>query len=219
MAARPLLRRDVSRRRADGLAGFSRTYFLKGYFGTKALTPFFHLHGAMFSCWIILFVAQVALVRAGHTDLHRRTGFAAVILFPMMIVIGFMAAVDSARRGFTPPGGPPPLVFVVPSTQVACVTTRTAAHREPCRSASRRTRELRRRKRLCPRSSDRSRATPFIRSRSSSGLDRRSQTLSEMTNAKNAAKNIHPAGQRREPAGRTSASANTAIIPMICITS
>jgi hypothetical protein len=29
-----------------------------------------------------------------------------------MLVVGFLASVDSARRGFTPAGGPPPLVFL-----------------------------------------------------------------------------------------------------------
>jgi hypothetical protein len=30
-----------------------------------------------------------------------------------MLVVGTMAAIASARRGFTPPGGPPPLVFMI----------------------------------------------------------------------------------------------------------
>ena len=94
-------------------AGFSRTYFLKGFFGTKPLTLFFHLHGAVFSAWIVLFVVQSALVKAGRTDIHRRLGVAGALLVPVMVVIGVMAAIDSARRGFTPPNGPPPLVFFV----------------------------------------------------------------------------------------------------------
>lgn len=100
-------------------AGFSRTYFLKGYFGTKTLTPFFHLHGAVFSTWIVLFAVQSALVKAGRTDIHRRLGVFGAALAPVMVVIGYMAAVDSARRGFTPPNGPPPLVFfVIPLTDL-----------------------------------------------------------------------------------------------------
>ena len=94
-------------------AGFSRTYFLKGYFGTKPLTLFFHLHGAVFTGWIVLFVVQSALVRAGRTDIHRQLGIAGALLVPVMVVIGVMAATGSARRGFTPPNGPPPLVFFV----------------------------------------------------------------------------------------------------------
>lgn len=101
-------------------AGFSPTYFLKGFFGAKPLTPFFHLHGAIFTCWIVLFVTQTALVRAGRPDIHRRLGVAGALLAPVMVVIGVMAAIDSARRGFTPPNGPPPLVFfVIPLTDLA----------------------------------------------------------------------------------------------------
>ena len=101
-------------------AGFSRTYFLKGLFGSKTLTPFFHLHGAVFTSWILLFVTQSALVRAGRTDIHRRLGVAGAMLAPVMVVIGVLAAIDSARRGFTPPGGPPPLVFfVIPLADLA----------------------------------------------------------------------------------------------------
>jgi hypothetical protein len=100
-------------------AGFSQTYFLKPLFATKALTPFFHLHGAVFTAWIILFVTQTALVRAGRTDIHRRLGVAGALLAPVMVVIGVMAAIDSVRRGFTPANGPPPLVFfVIPLTDL-----------------------------------------------------------------------------------------------------
>jgi len=53
-------------------AGFSRTYFLKGLFGAQTLTPFFHLHGVVFTSWILLFVIRSALVRAGRTDIYRR---------------------------------------------------------------------------------------------------------------------------------------------------
>jgi len=42
------------------------------------------------------------------------------MLAPVMVVIGVLAAIDSARRGFTPPGGPPPLVFfVIPLADLA----------------------------------------------------------------------------------------------------
>ena len=105
-------------------AGFSRTYFLKGLFGTKPLTLFFHLHGAVFTSWVVLFVVQSALVRAGRTDIHRRLGVAGALLVPVMVVIGVMAAIDSARRGFTPPGGPPPLVFfVIPMVDLVVFST------------------------------------------------------------------------------------------------
>ena len=109
-------------------AGFSRTYFLKGLFGTRALSPFFHLHGAVFTCWIVLFVVQITLVAAGRTGIHRRLGVAGAVLAALMVVIGLMAAIDSARRGFTPPGGPPPLkFFVIPVGDLVVFATLVAA--------------------------------------------------------------------------------------------
>src|SRR2546430_6276618 len=35
-----------------------------------------HLHGAAFSCWILLLVTQTSLVSAGRVDIHRRLGVA-----------------------------------------------------------------------------------------------------------------------------------------------
>lgn len=109
-------------------AGFSRTYFLKGFFGTRPLSLFFHVHGVVFTFWIVLFVVQILLVAAGRTDIHRRLGVAGVVLAMLMVVIGLMAAIDSARRGFTPPGGPPPLVFfVVPVADLVVFSSLVAA--------------------------------------------------------------------------------------------
>jgi hypothetical protein len=95
-------------------AGFSRTYYLGGFFGAKALTPFFHLHGVVFSCWILLFVVQAVLARSGRIRLHRRLGMTSLILVPAMIVIGVMAAIDMVRRGASPTGGAAIDFFVVP---------------------------------------------------------------------------------------------------------
>jgi hypothetical protein len=33
--------------------GFGRTYYLKGYFATPQLTPLVHLHGAVFTLWMV----------------------------------------------------------------------------------------------------------------------------------------------------------------------
>ena len=93
--------------------GFAPTYFLKGVFGAPALSPLLHLHGLLFTSWILLFVAQVSLVAAGRTDLHRKLGVAGGALAVLMVVVGMAAAIGSARRGFSPPGGPPPLMFFV----------------------------------------------------------------------------------------------------------
>ena len=83
-------------------AGFAPTYFLKSAFDTPALSPVLHVHGLLFTTWILLFVLQTGLVAAA------------------MLIAGPAAAIESVQRGFTPPGGPPPLVFfVIPMTDMA----------------------------------------------------------------------------------------------------
>jgi hypothetical protein len=92
--------------------GFAPSYYLKGVFGAPPISTFLHLHGILFTSWILLFLTQTSLVAAGRTDVHRRLGLVGASLALLMSMIGVLAAVGAARRGFTPPGGPPPLVFL-----------------------------------------------------------------------------------------------------------
>jgi hypothetical protein len=94
------------------LTGFAPTYYLKGAFGGRPLPLLLHVHGLIFSSWIVLFLVQTTLVASGRTHVHRRLGLAGGAITVLMLVVGFLAAVDSGRRGFTPAGGPPPLVFL-----------------------------------------------------------------------------------------------------------
>jgi hypothetical protein len=94
-------------------AGFAPTYYLKGAFGGRPLSPLLHAHGLIFTSWIVLFVVQTGLIASRRTPLHRRLGVAGGVLAVAMLIVGSMAAIDAARRGFTPPGGPPPLTFLI----------------------------------------------------------------------------------------------------------
>ena len=94
-------------------AGFSRTYFLKSYFGAPPLMPLLHLHGLVFTSWIVLLLTQTILVAANRTDIHRRLGIAGGVIAILLIVIGALTAVIRASQGAAPPDGPPPLVFLV----------------------------------------------------------------------------------------------------------
>lgn len=93
-------------------AGFAPTYYLRGYYQTEPLPSVFAIHGAVFSAWVVLFVVQAALVSARRTDIHRKLGVLGAVLAPLMLVVGFQAAITAARRGFSTPGLPPPLVFL-----------------------------------------------------------------------------------------------------------
>lgn len=92
--------------------GFAPTYYLRGYFHTEPLPTVFAVHGAVFSAWVVLFVVQAALVSARRTDIHRKLGLLAAVVAPLMLVLGYQAAIAAARRGFSTPGLPPPLVFL-----------------------------------------------------------------------------------------------------------
>jgi hypothetical protein len=94
-------------------AGFARSYYLKPYFGAPpAMTPLLHLHGLIFSAWIVLLLAQTALVAAKRTAVHRRLGWAGAALAVLMFLVGTFTAVARAKVVEVPPGAPSPLVFL-----------------------------------------------------------------------------------------------------------
>jgi len=84
--------------------GFARTYFLAGVFRAPLPNLLIHIHGAVFSSWILLLITQTALVSAGRVDIHRRLGLAGFGLACLMVILGVLAASNSLARGFAPPG-------------------------------------------------------------------------------------------------------------------
>lgn len=94
------------------LAGFARSYYLKGFFGTPALPSMLvQLHGLVMTTWVVLFVTQVSLVATGRTKVHQRLGIFGAVLAALVLVVGVLTAIAGAARGATP--GPPPLQFLV----------------------------------------------------------------------------------------------------------
>src|SRR5262249_58275322 len=61
------------------VTGFAPTYYLRPLFATPALPLSIHIHGALFTAWVLLFLAQTSLVAANRTDLHRRLGVIGVL--------------------------------------------------------------------------------------------------------------------------------------------
>lgn len=93
--------------------GFARTYFLRPYFTTQPLMPLLHLHGIVFTSWLVLYFTQTILIAAKRTDIHRRLGIAGAVIAVLMILIGTTTAIIRAQQGATPAEGIPPLVFLV----------------------------------------------------------------------------------------------------------
>ncbi len=106
--------------------GFAPTYYLKGLYATPILSPLRHLHGIVFTLWIVLFLAQTTLIAAGRTAVHRRLGMVGGLLAAAMLVVGAALAIAAAKYpseqsvASVAQGFPPPLVFlVIPLTDLA----------------------------------------------------------------------------------------------------
>ena len=78
--------------------GFAKTYYSAGMFRATLPNLVIHIHGAVFSSWILLLIVQTSLVSAGRVDMHRRLGLVGFGLACLMVVLGSMAATDLLRR-------------------------------------------------------------------------------------------------------------------------
>jgi hypothetical protein len=92
--------------------------FLPSYFHRSAelppLTLLYQLHGALFTAWIVLLVAQTALVAGRRTDIHRTLGIAGAVLAAAVFIVGVAVSVETLRRNGGPPGGDPRKFFAIP---------------------------------------------------------------------------------------------------------
>jgi uncharacterized membrane protein YozB (DUF420 family) len=96
------------------VGGFSQTV-PSDFAAHPGLPLLLHVHGAVFTLWVLLFVAQPALVTRGSLGLHRRLGWVGTGLAAAMVVMGLAATVFSIRYHRVPSFFPPP-VFLVMNT-------------------------------------------------------------------------------------------------------
>lgn len=90
---------------ATVVLGFAKSYFFVGLFAAKLPSALVHIHGAVFTSWIMLLVTQVVLVSIGRVSWHKGLGVLGMFLAPLMIVLGFATLIEFIRR----PGIKPPL--------------------------------------------------------------------------------------------------------------
>jgi FtsH-binding integral membrane protein len=92
--------------------------FLPSYFHRRAelppLSPLYQLHGALFTAWIVLLLAQTALVAGRRTDIHRTLGLAGTFLAAVVFILGVAVSVETLRRNSGPPGGDPRKFLAIP---------------------------------------------------------------------------------------------------------
>src|SRR2546421_8914686 len=84
--------------------GFAHTYYLAGIFRASLPSTIIHIHGAAFSCWILLLVTQTSLVSAGRGGIHRRLCIAGFFFSCLLVVLRVFSA-PHALAPQTPPRG------------------------------------------------------------------------------------------------------------------
>ena len=90
------------------VAGFWSSYFSKLLsVPSEPLTTLVHLHGALMSAWIALFIVQVSLVFAGRVDLHRRLGIIGFALLTLIVIVAVPTTIVATKLGGNHMPGPP----------------------------------------------------------------------------------------------------------------
>lgn len=84
-------------------AGFAQSYYLMRYTGAPSLAPLVHLHGVLFTLWVLLFATQTGLISARRTDIHAWTGTFGALLALAMIGLGIVVALTRSQ----PPAAAP----------------------------------------------------------------------------------------------------------------
>jgi hypothetical protein len=90
--------------------GFSHT--VPGDFAIPGFPPLLWVHAAVFTAWIVLFVAQPALIMRRSVRLHRRLGWAGVALAGAMVAMGSAAILLALWNDTLPPFYPHGLFLV-----------------------------------------------------------------------------------------------------------
>ena len=94
--------------------GFARTFYLKFAFDTPPLrSTLVVAHGLVMTLWVLLFIAQVWLIRTKNHRTHMKLGMLGIALAIVVLVSGFFTAVGGAKFGTAiTPNDPPPLQFL-----------------------------------------------------------------------------------------------------------
>jgi uncharacterized membrane protein YozB (DUF420 family) len=100
------------------IAGFSRTV-PDDIRANPGLPLLLHIHGVIFTLWVILFVAQPAIVFCGSLKMHRRIGWLGATLACAMVIMGLAATYYAIRYGFMPSFFPPRIFLVMNTIGIA----------------------------------------------------------------------------------------------------
>jgi hypothetical protein len=74
--------------------GFWETYYSR-FFERGDLPSIVHLHAVVFSIWVLVLVAQAAVIVAGNVRLHRRLGMAGMLYGGLVFGVGLLVSVGA----------------------------------------------------------------------------------------------------------------------------
>ncbi|MFN3819819.1 hypothetical protein [Blastomonas sp.] len=93
--------------------GFAPSYYLRAFIPPlhpmEPLNLLVHLHGIVFSSWVILFMVQVGLISAGKRHVHRQLGMLGILLVALMIPLAIAVGIAGIHRPLTAAPGIDPL--------------------------------------------------------------------------------------------------------------
>lgn len=77
-----------------------------------AFAPIVHVHALTFVGWLVLLSTQIAFIRSGRVDLHRRLGILGAVLIPVMLVLGPYTSLVMGARAFGTPDSDPAFLIL-----------------------------------------------------------------------------------------------------------
>ena len=83
--------------------GFGNDMYKLSLLDKLHFTLIVHIHAAAFTGWLVLFTAQILLVRTKNLALHKKLGLISLGLIPLMIIFGLLAAYMVAKRDYGTP--------------------------------------------------------------------------------------------------------------------
>jgi hypothetical protein len=96
-------------------AGFAESFYLSHWLDPLPKTPtnpVFYFHGSVFTAWMVLLIAQTALIAMGRVAYHRRLGVLGIAIAIGVIVTGVYALLEAASPPIGSANPPKDLAFV-----------------------------------------------------------------------------------------------------------